>query len=56
MLQWHLLPVPMYDYPNDFVCCTSELERFKDIGAIEVLQSLLLLYVKVVCLCVSAVS
>ena len=37
--------------PNDFVCCASELELFKDIGAIEVLQSLfLLLYVKAVSL------
>ena len=33
----------MYDYPNDFVCFASELERFKDRGALEVLQLLLLL-------------
>ena len=29
--------------PTDFVCCTSELDLIKDIGAIEVLQLLLLL-------------
>ena len=28
--------------PRDFVCCASELGRFKDIGVMEVLQLLLL--------------
>ena len=35
------MPVPVYDKPSDFVCCASELEPFKDKGAIEILQLLL---------------
>ena len=36
--------VPMTNIacPRDFVCCASELGRFKDIGVMEVLQLLLL--------------
>ena len=41
MLQSQLLPVPVNDWPNDFVCSASELDLVKDIGAIEVLQLLL---------------
>ena len=40
MLQCQLLRVPVYDQPNDIVCCASELEHFKDIGAIEVFELL----------------
>ena len=37
-----LLPIHGYDWPNDFVYCTSELGFVKDIGAIEILQLILL--------------
>ena len=41
MLQRQLLPVHVFDWPNDFDCSASELEYFKDTGTIEVLQLLL---------------
>ena len=45
MLQWRRLPVPVYDELNDFFVAPVTLNICKDLGAIDVLQLLLLLYI-----------